>query len=852
MNHTCKKLFLPILFCLLTNILWAQTAKKIFELENNETGSTRNYVARNYILLKSGFTYTATTSNGFNAKIDTTLVFTVASIPNPSPSDTTRTSNDGTYTPGNTFNDDMTDPVPVPSLTTSKINGSSNDISYIFPIIWFKTIPATNNLNGGYKWKDFACNNATINKYSRLGAGHGDEYVIKRDSVRTYNYNPAIDLSYDNVSKEILVKKSNLAQSTIIGVWGAKEKYNEDKFLFAINGRKDESVLFTKEYVFQTDPTKTNLCFGDNFGESFLCQSDSTNLLNKFHEKSLRIGTYYRTNKPNTSVWGEPQKAVISLGYKLDTANVNNTSSFNAQWQNLGEFKGYTPELLVFDRQLSPLDCRIFESYLAIKYGISLDTSYVSAKGDVIWDYGFKKDYNNRITGYGREDALGLSQKMATTSYEENPFYANDSDSYEANDSYHLSSPSRLLVMGCEPSNTMDDGTYVVFGDNGKSYAVTDSLAPGYRTMSRKWLIQTNITQSSNSETILTWKDPGLVIAEKNNSIFISDIRKPVSENSASMVTANALKGKDGYFLWTVGQSFGPVIVKFGTNRDSLTQNSYDYGYKIAANGEVFSIQKGMINENSIFDVEQGQRLEVEKNGRILFMRVNGIRYKATEIAIDSTQKDSTYYGAIIIGSNSSEVYLFDFRHGGFVDTGHRIELSFLPQRASGFANYLNSKPCLIIDRAHTGNGDFSGMTNTYSYDEVDTERSKVIFNNVFLEDKDVFTFGYSKGITSSSVKINISEEIPEPEENKWTDDVQIYYKDMNDLSTVTVKVQMEKPSNITIMVYDLLGKCIERRALSDNNNVQFSDIKLPTAGIYIIKVTTKNMQYSQEVISKN
>ena len=845
-----KSQLLLILLCLMTCQSWAQTSKPNFILETNETGTTRNYVARNYIVLKSGFSYTATGTINFSALIDTTLTFTITSIPNPIPGDTTNHSGDETYTPGGSFSNDVTE-VPSGLATRSSVSGESNDTSYIYPVLWLKTVPVTNNLNGAYKWKDVTTNHTPVLKYSVQGAGHGTEYIVTRDKVQTYNFNPAIDLSYEDISKELLIRKSNLAQATIIGVWGPKADYKKDRFLFSVNGRKNESVLFTKNYVVQADSTKTDLIFGNSTTRNFLCQSNGIDSdTSKFKEKSLRVGTYYKANKPDLSMWGEPQKAVISLGYKFNAANVNNTSVFNAQWQDSSEFKGYTPELLVFDRQLSPLDCRKYESYLAIKYGITLDTSYFSAQGNIIWEY--DATYKNRITGYGREDALGLNQKTATTSYEETPFYSNQTlyDSFEANNSYGLPSSNRLLVMGCQPGNTMDDGKYVIFGDNNLSIANADSIAQGFTgTMSRKWLVCTNQILENN-DTILSWENTGLAITRKNT--FKCNI-KSTPNTSASIVTEEPLKAKDGYFTWTVEQEYGPVIVKFGKDTAGLTPESHDYGYKISEKGDVFSIQKGIVNTNCLFTVEKGQRLEVEKNGRVMYLRVDGVRYKNTEFVIDSTKNELSYYGAISIGSNSSSVQLTDFRHGGFVDTGHKVELSYLPQRASAFANYRERRTSLIIDRS--GNGNFSGDVDSYSCDEVDERRSKIIFNNIFwdtdMNGKDAFTFGTTDSPVLRSAKIDISEETPEPEKKECKDNVQIYYKNINDLSTVTVKVEMEEPSKATIMVYDLLGKRLEMRVMSENSNVRYTDVRLPGVGIYIIKVTTRNMQYSQEVISK-
>ena len=202
---------------------------------------------------------------------------------------------------------------------------------------------------------------------------------------------------------------------------------------------------------------------------------------------------------------------------------------------------------------------------------------------------------------------------------------------------------------------------------------------------------------------------------------------------------------------------------------------------------------------------------------------------------------------------NLSKMQLTNFRHGGFVDTGHKVELSYLPQRASDFANNINGKTSLIIDRS--GSGSFSGETDTYFFDEIDEKRSKIIFNNIFWDTDgngiDVFTFGYTTSPLLRSEKIDISDENLEADEKKYTDNVQIFYKNLNDLSTVTVRVQMEKPSEAIITLYDLLGKHIQRRVLSEPLNVQFADISLPETGLYIIKVTTKNLNYSQKVISK-
>jgi hypothetical protein len=860
-----KRISLTTVFlCSLACSVWAQTPKPSFTLTANETGTSRTYVARNYILLKPGFTYTATTGKSFLAQINASLLFPITTIPNPEPGDTSSNSSDNPYVPGNSFNSDPTEEVTglTSSVPNSQGTAGASDTFSIFPILWLKTVPLTNNLNGGYQWMDVTENHSTVHKYHAQGARYGAEYVITRDKVRAYNFNPAIDLSVDSISKEILIEKSNLAQATIIGVWGAKEAFGTNQFMYAVNGRSDEGVLLGKNLVIEGDPAKSDLTFGSSTSRNFLFQSNGMEGtdVNNFRERSLRVGSFYRANKPNTSIWGEKQEAVISIGGDFNTVNVNNTSDFNPQWHGFQRFKGYTPEMMAFDRQLSPLECRKFETYLAIKYGLTLDAaSYVAANGDTIWDPSWNnQSFNNRITGYGREDAFGLSQKVSTTSYEERPYFTDQSlyDAYDSTDSYRLSSRFRLLVMGQQQANPMNDARYVVFGDNSGSIACQDSLITGYtRAMARKWMLYDNSHQDPIPNKVIHWaiSDAALLsITNRYSNVYRSDVNKSASQTTVSAITAETLKGTDGYFAWTIDMEYGPVLVKFGTNQSTLTPNSHDYGFKLSAKGDVFRIQRGVADASCLFTVERGQRLEIEKNGRLIYLRVNGIRYKNTEFEIDSADMNKAYYGAVVMEANNFDVKLIDFRHGGFVNTGHKIELSYAPLRASDLANPEIGKIFLIVDRS--GGGNFSGTPDSYPCDELDEERSKIIFNNVFwdtnIEGKCVFTFGYRTVATLRSAKADDPdpEEADEPE---GKDDVQVYYNSLHDLSSITVRTQTAKPSPVTITIYDLVGRRIDKRALPASTEVCYSEFKLPAAGIYIVRVTTKDKYYSQEVVSK-
>lgn len=78
------------------------------------------------------------------------------------------------------------------------------------------------------------------------------------------------------------------------------------------------------------------------------------------------------------------------------------------------DFKGTLPEYVLYNRVLSFGERTRVESYLAIKYGISLSqtylTPYLNARGNMIWDAQKFASYAGSIAGIGRDDLSGLMQ----------------------------------------------------------------------------------------------------------------------------------------------------------------------------------------------------------------------------------------------------------------------------------------------------------------------------------------------------------------------------------------------------------------------------------------------------------
>lgn len=82
----------------------------------------------------------------------------------------------------------------------------------------------------------------------------------------------------------------------------------------------------------------------------------------------------------------------------------------------LQSLRGWLPEIVVYDRRLTPEQEQRVETYLALKYGLTLPQTYLNATGTVIWDAQKNAAFHHRIMGIGRDDASSLMQKQSTSS----------------------------------------------------------------------------------------------------------------------------------------------------------------------------------------------------------------------------------------------------------------------------------------------------------------------------------------------------------------------------------------------------------------------------------------------------
>ncbi len=137
-------------------------------------------------------------------------------------------------------------------------------------------------------------------------------------------------------------------------------------------------------------------------------------------------GSSTGTSTPSTT-----NKALYRDGLLIGSNSVatatftsNNSSSFiGSDASGANFFDGQIAEIMVFNTAPTSAEQQIIQSYLAVKYGITLDQTdndatieegdYVLEGGSIVWNESDNSTYHNDVAGIGRDDDKFLDQRQS-------------------------------------------------------------------------------------------------------------------------------------------------------------------------------------------------------------------------------------------------------------------------------------------------------------------------------------------------------------------------------------------------------------------------------------------------------
>jgi len=255
-------------------------------------------------------------------------------------------------------------------------------------------------------------------------------------------------------------------------------------------------------------------------------------------------------------------------------------------------------EVIYVNDKFTELDHQQIQTYLSVKYGISLINSanYVDANGKQIWSSSLNAQYNTNITGVGKSDYFDLNKTETVNSVDK-----------------------RVEIS----TNGFNNNEYLFIGTNNENSTFVKTN--DYEILDSSWLVQTNTT--SNLTTLRfnlgSLKSTGtyeLLINQTATSFTNDDVLKVQGKVEGNeLVFENVMFDADGngYDTFSVGyttkakENSKPEVVSNSkvnaypnpANINETVNVAYNFGKPTNLNIHVFTVDGRLINKQEMNNV---------------------------------------------------------------------------------------------------------------------------------------------------------------------------------------------------------------------------------------------------------
>lgn len=199
-----------------------------------------------------------------------------------------------------------------------------------------------------------------------------------------------------------------------------------------------------------------------------------------------------------TQTYGLQGETTFSIGKNFSTPAISAPKE-NSEIATIPveTFAGNFPEYISFPYELSTNQKERVESYLALKYGITLHQgkSYINSKNTIFWNVNNNGKFKNNIFGLGRDKTSNLNQLQSQSVHRKE---------------YLTAAIGSITDNNFMKQQSIDikDNNFIVFGDNGKAEILSTANSFGVRRLERKWLSQNTGDESSTYPVHFNFKIP--------------------------------------------------------------------------------------------------------------------------------------------------------------------------------------------------------------------------------------------------------------------------------------------------------------------------------------------------------
>ncbi len=310
-----------------------------------------------------------------------------------------------------------------------------------------------------------------------------------------------------------------------------------------------------------------------------------------------------------------------------------------------GSLNGRVAEIFTFAERVSDTDRQKIESYLAIKYGITLGAAteaqkdYVNSFNTKVWDITANAGYNYHVTGIGRDSISDLNQKQSKT--------------INTTDEVTIGLGGLFTTNSANPNEFKKDGDFLVWGCNNGVFSGTNTntvtIATGVTTaltrIDRTWKIVeskedvngdvgniyigipetafSSFLKNANEEYVLIVSDfptddPGF-----NDTNIIDVIPLKINIDDVTKIPILDKEGNQVYKTWydfdgTKFFTFGKATQLTGNKLASLTSGEFLVGeYNLNLSEDSFTISvwaKSPPNPSTRTIMAKGTKLQLRLN----------------------------------------------------------------------------------------------------------------------------------------------------------------------------------------------------------------------------------------------
>ncbi len=238
------------------------------------------------------------------------------------------------------------------------------------------------------------------------------------------------------------------------------------------------------------------------------------------------------------------KSALNELKYDVSVSTINTSyvtkryNNYVGSYYNWGikfftfdKFRGRIPEVILYNRDLSVNERQRVDTYLALKYGVTINdtVNYLSSSSSVIYDMeNLYQDYSNNVIGIGTDSVSMLLQKIATSTDDTTLIIA-----YNPEFSLSNLDPSRSVLA---------DTTFVVVGNDGKDSLFTRGFfGKRNRLMTRTWVA--DVTGEPDSVFVAI---PNTVVFPRGIPVVITSLDETIDSHDKTIELSD-----DGTYYWT-------------------------------------------------------------------------------------------------------------------------------------------------------------------------------------------------------------------------------------------------------------------------------------------------------------